>query len=581
MRGRNPSNHQKVFFVSCLVIASIAVFVFRYDAFGDLEPRSDQAFFSWWVQGLYQADHILPDVEAGESWLGALQRDDGGFLHRLLRPIYGRAFSIFTLVPLGLRYAMTWVLGPTYGAQVVMSLIAGSAIVLMLGLFPICARGRQPNRNTRSDDVSFGAVALLLGAATAYFHIYSPWGVHNFGVLFLMIAAALGSRVLSASTDKLGSGCIVVAFACGLAYFAHWTNVFLLPAAMVFSIFAMPGLGLRKRLSIIIGFGAFSAVLAIPFLISAYFEDSRNLAPYMFTLRGFSESGHGWHAYELLLNAIGRAANWLEKGSQLFSAPGLALGVLGLAAWAQRERVTLPLFIILTHFAVWSLIPLFGAPYFRTFLYATPFLVLGIAYLSVNAGQVIWAALRRKRFEVGAFAAVAVLGMLATHIFIQIPVLFSTQEIKNRNPHVWEFYFSGQGALKPAMAEIDNILPERAVIVTWGYGVQYLLKNYEVDGPNRTVAPTLLTLIPRFENGTLSAEIERRRLFVPTNVPMFTLIDHGADRVDRESVRRGIENVFGSKGFGILINATLVPVGRWQPGSIWPHDVALYRVEID
>lgn len=581
MRGTSPWILGKVLYFSCLVFVTIGVFVFRFNAFGDMEPRSDQAFFSWWIQGLYQADHFLPDVGAGESWLNALQRDDGGFLHRLLRIVYSRALSVFNLVMVASRYALTWVLGTTYAAQVVMSLIASASIVLMIGLFPVRARERQPDQKILSDGIAIGITALLLGAVTAYLHIYSPWGGHNFSVLFLVIAVAFGTRVLAAPEDQPRSAWGIAAISYVLAYFAHWANLFLLPAATVLSIIAMPGLALRKRLLISVGFIAFSAALAIPFLIAVFVEESHNLTPNLHSVRGLIGAAFDSGSGELLQHITQRAADWLEKGSQLFSAPGLALGVLGLVVWARRERFLLPLFIVITHFSAWCAMPLFAGTYFRTFFYLTPFLVLGIAYLSVKAGLVIREALKNRTFSIKALAGLAVLGTVTAHVYVQVPILASTEEIRKRVPEVWEIYFAGQGTLKPAMAEVDSILPKDAVVVTWGYGVQFLLRNYEIEGSGRTVAPTLHTMIPRYEDGTLPDHIIRRHLSVPADVPMFALIDHAMDQVDRESVRQGIEDVFGPKGFGIIRKAALEPVGRWRLESSWPGDVALYRVKTD
>ena len=582
MRCKEPSASRMGLLISFVVVVSIAVFAFRFHAFGDMEPRSDQAFFSWWVQGLYEADHFFPDVENGESWLSALERDEDGFLHRLLRVVYSRAISVFIFVTLAVRYAATWVLGPSYGAQVAMCVLASAATVLMLGLFPVLARGRQSDQNTQSRDIGFGIAALLLGATTAYPHIFSSWGVHNFSVLFLLVASAIGTRILAAPTDQSRSIWRIAAITYGLAYFSHQTNVFLLPAATVLSIVALPGLESRKRFLLASWFVAFSAVLAVPFLIATIIEESRNLASESMTVRTFIDMNFISATGEQWPKLARRATNWLAKGGELFSAPGLALGVLGLAAWARTERVTLPLFVVTTHFLVWCALPIFGEVYLRTYLYVMPFLVLGIAYLSVIAGQAIWASLRSKKYRVGiVFSSMAIIGVLTAHVYTQVPILASTQDIRHRIPASWDWYFSGQGTLKPVMAEIGTILPERAVVVTWAYGMQFLLRIYQIEGSGRTVAPTLVRLVPHFEDGTLLDHIKRRHLSVPADVPMFALVDHGAENVDQETVQRGIENVFGPKGFGIITKAALEPVGRWRLESSWPRDVALYRVLTD
>ena len=55
------SNERRIYVAIALALF-VGIFTYRVVLFSDLEPRSDQAFFSWWVQGLVQADQVLSQI---------------------------------------------------------------------------------------------------------------------------------------------------------------------------------------------------------------------------------------------------------------------------------------------------------------------------------------------------------------------------------------------------------------------------------------------------------------------------------------------------------------------------------------
>ena len=177
-------------------------------------------------------------------------------------------------------------------------------------------------------------------------------------------------------------------------------------------------------------------------------------------------------------------------------------------------------------------------------------------------------------------AGVVILAVGAHHFWLQASKIGQSDIMQQQIPEFWELYYKGQGELRPMAKELDQILPESAVVFTWGYGLQFFLRNYGIENAGRKIMPSLLTFISRIDKGNLSHLIKRRGLSIQTDAPIYVLIDHYADRVDRESIRIRIANVLGPIGFRLAKNATLEQQERWQLNSYWPRDVVVYRVGI-
>ncbi|HER26030.1 MAG TPA: hypothetical protein ENI69_02865 [Rhodospirillales bacterium] len=585
-RMKSGARERRIYFAIILVLFA-GIFAYRVFLFSDIEPRSDQAFFSWWVQGLAQADHALPTVGPGESYLVALERDDESFLHRLLRPIYGKSITIFTSVPLALRLTAAWVFGDGYGVQVVSSILAGSLIILAVGLFPVWTfrfhlreRGRgQTNRDMNSTAL----LAAIFTAGASYLHYFSPWGNHNFGVLFLIIAAGATERAIhSFESEQEGSRKVILLAALlqFTALYAHWTNVFLVPAAtyiaLVFS--AVPA---RRKIAIGGFYLAALLIAALPFFSFAINDLSRPdnpLGTTVWTLIGIAFD-HG--LIEFVRGMGARAFQWFENISAVFSVPGVILGLIGVTLLALRRRIFFPLALSIAHFLISITMALFIGAHFRTDLYVIPFLALGIAYIVALGFFAIRDFSRNWKGLARAALGALIIALATQHLWRQVNRTGPAGLIERENPEFWAAYFQGQGEIGPMAGEIDKILPERAVILTWGYGMQFFLRNYGIERSGRKIEPTLLTLLPRFNNGALAGLIKRRGLSIAAGVPIFSLVDLGADQTDRETVRRGIENILGPAGFDLAAKVTLEPRGRWRLSSSWPRDVALYRVVLE
>jgi hypothetical protein len=258
----------------------------------------------------------------------------------------------------------------------------------------------------------------------------------------------------------------------------------------------------------------------------------------------------------------------------------VAFGLLGTFVLAIRQRIYFPLSLCATHFLITILLPIFIGAHFRTDLYIIPFLNMGLAYIVVLSLLEVLNFKGSRRISVMAIAGVVIITLTSHYLWQQASKIGPSDIMRHQYPEFWEEYYKGQGELRQVAKEIDQILPESAVVFTWGYGMQFFLRNYGVIDVRKKSMPPIFTLISRFDNGTLSQLIKKRDLSVETGFSIYILVDHVKDRVDMETLEIGIVNVFGPLGFRKAKNASLNLQKRWQLNSFWPSDVAVYRVDL-
>jgi hypothetical protein len=579
----SPKNNERRIYVMIALVFCVGLFAYRVALFLDIEPRSDQAFFSWWVQGLAQADHILPTSRAGESFLAALERDDGSFLHRLLRPIHGKSITIFTSVPLTLRLMAAWVFGDGIEVQTISGIFTGTMIILAIGLLGVWSLKIRPgNLSSRSID-GIAILVVILTGGTYYLHYYSPLGNHNFGVLFLTLAMGATQQAISALEDnqKDNFRLIVIAiFLQFLALYSHWTNIFLLPAStLLVGLFS--SISPRRKIIITWYYFTFLLMIAAPFLLFAIND------------LGHAGNPRNHTVWDLLLIAFDsvvvdyvkvwgeRALRWFDNLSSILSSFGVAFGLLGTFVLAIRQRIYFPLSLCATHFLMAILLPIFMGAHFRTDLYIIPFLNMGLAYIVVLSLSEVLNFKRSRRISVMAIVGVVIITLTSHHLWQQASKIGPSDIMRHQNPEFWEAYYKGQGELRQMAKEIDQILPESAVVFTWGYGMQFFIRNYGVVDVRRKIMPSLLTLISRFDNDTLSQLIKRRDISIQAGTPIYVLTDHHLDNVDPVTLRRGVANTLGPEGFDLMKKVQLVRKLERNFVSSWPRNIVLYRVSTD
>ena len=476
-----PFFHRRAIFFIALSAAGLFT-VFRALVFGDMEPRSDQAFFAAWVQDLGGAEHFLPQPQRGESWFSAFLNDTHSYLNRLLRPIYNKPTSVFTLGSLAIMRITAWPFGDAYQIQVLVGIAFSGLTVFVLALAPKWAIGGSSPHKT-IDFQSSGIIFALFGACFAggaySLHIFSPFGIHNVGVAGLIVAVAVSAnripQILSGGPDAIERrDWVWLGLAHLFAIYGHWTNIFILPPAVVLVIMCHhEELGARLRWAVLYSLFVAGVIAPIyPIIIVEFFRPEFSREHSLGTL---AVAGYNNGISEFFLMVLVRAGEWIERGATLFSLPGLAMGVVGLILMARRQTLYLPLAIAIVHFGVSILMPTFAGAYLRTNQYLMPFLVLGAAYLGwylFNVSQ------GRHNKHLIRYVGLVVVAISATwHFFTQTQVLTDVRLLAERSPAAWDMYYQGQRQLRPVISDIQTLMPREAILISWGYGPQFLYTN--------------------------------------------------------------------------------------------------------
>lgn len=577
-------------FLTGIFVFSVFVFMWRHFLFGDAEPRSDQAFFTWWVLGMEASDHLVPQIEPGERLIDALARDETGFLTQFFRPMYNSPTELLKAFSILILYGAAEIFGATHAVQVFMSLLASGLLVFVMGLFYYGCRLPDDREEKYKFDLSAGFVALVLSAFSLHLHAFSSLGPHNFGLLFLVIAVIFSIRLLrELASDKWGSlrwrPLVVFGLTHLLALYTYKINVFLLPPATVLTIVLCSGFSFRRKATYLACYFLFIAALVSPLTPFFVLDSSKQaFAKEAFTLSAVLGPLFSGGFDAVFSPVVPRIAEWFRVADELFSIPAAIAGLWGLGLMAWRSKIIAPLGIVVSHFAAWCFVPYFADLSLRTYLYVLPFLILGGAYLLVTS------VISMRQCAVGlnqtyisrAVTSLLAGGLLLLHLATQVPGVISNEKMAESVPRIWENYFAGQGEFRPMIRQIEQRLPENAVLMTWGYGLQFLVRSLKDNSTDIFMPPAIHALMLRDQNGRLlKSHLDRRHLSIPSGATVYLLIDAVADATDRKTIFDGTETVLGPRGFAISNTVGFNEIGHWRLTSAWPVDVILYSLELD
>ena len=562
-----------------LGIAGIAagVFLWRFGTLSDIEPRIDQASVARWVRDLRRVDHVLPPHDPAQSFRSAIERDNTGFLNQYVIRIYNKPWLGFNSFPVAAVYLLSFATDDSYRAQVGISILASIAVLIVLACFPIGFPTDAADATAqKSTDSSVRLGAMILAGTTAYLHFFSPWGVHNFGILALIAAAALISATNRSGSSLQGDfhwkAILAAAFATSIALYSHWTNLFLLlPAGVVYMLFFGPP-SWRRRLLRTIAYLALVAVLTAPVLLFFLVLKSP-LAESDTAYSGFGQFG----VFDYLTAAGARGIGWLLTGSQMFSPPGVLTSILGLVFLAKKRRVVFPLLVVLTHWVATTLVPGFGAygsdTSLRTFPYVLPFFCLGTAYFLVAgirgefADMIKW----RASWAIPLVAAILVFA----HMSAQVAAFVASGDGASRVPMTWKMYRQGQGTLRQVVKGIDSQLPPDATLLAWTYPLQDLYVTLSARNPGRPSLPPLESQIRRLNAGTFPDYFKRRRLALPCDGAVFMF---SPAEIPPHEIEKAFSDILHAASPN-CVDRQAVRISSWQTGVEVYGDVVLYALE--
>jgi hypothetical protein len=573
---------KKSIYISLISILCLTFFVFRLYSLDMSEPRTDQATFARWLQDLVGADHVLPHRLAEESWRSSLEGDQRSVVHNLMIRIYNTPHISFNLVPLTIFYFISLFTGDSYRAQVGMSIFASICVLLVLGLLPYwITKPHDKRQPVLLGDAVAGAVALLIAGTTLYLHLYSAWGVHNLGVLFLLAAVAV--TILSLDSNNESSTGLVklrllpIVIASVLAVYAHWTNVFVLLPANVVAFISNTNLSRTQRVRLSVRYITIIGLFISP-VILLMFAVRPNPSSSGVVYAAFEDKG----IYGFLADTISRAGKWFAAGAMLFSAAGVVVGLAGLVLLAWIRKVGMPLWVVTIHFLVWCIIPGFtwnGSPtWLRTFLYVLPFFCLGAGYCLALplCGEFPFSSKTPSGMALKWKALLIPATLLILHLTTQFPGFVEQRKVEARIPEFSLFYLKGQGNLRPLVNEINGMLPNSSTLLVWDSSLQNVYACFKDKAKTQVLFPPALKDIwVHYKDGSFEAYVRRRRITIDHKHPVFLVADK---LTSQEELQHAVSDVFGPEGLNVADSMRLSVMETWETGVYDYGDVTLYAV---
>lgn len=571
---------RRVLPILCLVALAASVFLVRAARFGDLEPRIDQAHCSRWLQDVRRADHVWPRAEAQQGFRAALEEDRGSALHHLVRRLFNQGIRVFNLVSFATLWLASFLLGDSYRAHTIVSILASCGAIVLVGLCPFWCRSVRARSGSGPTDVPFGLMAAVLCATSFYLHLFSPWGWHNLGAFYALLAVVVTSRAIAASThaSSLFSVVAPLTAAGAVAIHAHYTVLFFLPPATTAALLLAAGLPWRARLRRAACYVLAMGLVILPGVFVTLGLSSEHAAAYAIS----PDSG----AYPM--GALVRAGGWFTSTARLFSAPGLVAALAGVIWLGCRRKVWMPVAFVACHFAVWALLPGFSGTaasptWLRTEIYVLPILGVGAAYaLATSVKRALpplrtLASVRHELWLSRVVTAVLTVGLVTAHLLVQIPCLLDERRAAARVPEFHQAYLEGQGSLRPLVREIGRSLTEPSALMTWDYSLQDLFECLAERGEDRgaTILPPLEVMRERGREKSLEVYLQRRRVRLDRRAAVFILAGLGRPR---EDVGHAAHEVLGPEGLGWGPSVDLSEMMHWETGCNAYGRVSLYRV---
>jgi len=435
-----------------LLAIAAGAFVLRFGLFRSTEPRGDASYWAIVLRDMVSADRLLPAGSGGVGVLRALEsarEGDTSWLYAVGRPVHASPIWLFTEVPLLFQSLLLAIFRYSYEHVAALSILG--SVLAIFALSVLAARCSEAPR--------FAAVAAaLIYTGSAYAMLYSPWGVHNWGVFALIAAVAIATPLLANPagwTEKSKLRLLILASVTLFAAYSHFTNPVIMAIAMPMALGFLPGVTIRRKAALVLYFGLVVCLGLAPVGILTLALHK------LWTSFGvFANTGNSpWH---YVAGIPQRGGQWFEFGAALFSLPGLAVGVTGLAAMAFATRFRLPACVTAAHFLCYCLVPGFiwngSHTYLRTYNYAIPFLALGIAWLlayTIRAGF---------RAPGARFLRIMVIALVTWHMAVQIPWGGYRAWAEKRAPDFVEIYLAGQGRLSPIVSGIEQITKDERLI---------------------------------------------------------------------------------------------------------------------
>ena len=475
---------KKFFFV--IFFFTLILFVSRSILYFEIEPTGDFSFFIWWIDGILNSDHILPLKQNNYNFIDSIKIDKFSLTHAILLPIYSSITNLFTVISLAYFSLGNIFFEKIVSANIVLSVLANSLSIFIVSAYFYLIRNEFFNLKKI---IILGFLYISLISISSFFSSFSTQGPHNLGILFLYLSLFFFKKYFYNLNNKKSlkkSRSIFLLFVF-LAFYSMYTNIFLIPTLMFFSIFFFSNLNMKEKIFEILKLFFFTFIILMPGVIAliiteydgqtadknqgffawsrwAFKLDQENISDVFTTYAKFNF---------VLIYIFNNIKYWLYYNIDILGKYNFLIALAGIILFKIKYKDSLILSLLISHLFISSIMWGFNEAASRTYAYLIPLLYFGITIFCFEL-YILFQKIKIKYFKF--FLTLFSLIIIFTY---QIKLNFS----KFLDPSIVNANWSGiykkdnKKVWKNLSDYVVSEINEKAIIVTQTSVLKYQLKN--------------------------------------------------------------------------------------------------------
>ena len=463
-----------IIFALCLI-----AFVIKINQLAFVEAGQDQTSYIFWLQSIFNSKNFFPTILEKFNFFSSLMIDENSFLNSVLKTIYNSPTNIFTIVSLLWFGLGSLILSASVQNQIILSIFANSLCLYFFSSY-LFYFVKEKKKNNQILLISILIFYFL--SSSSFIHGFSTHGTHNVGVLFLILATIfLEKYIQKVESNKLNLKTkLQLIFFQSLAFYAMYTNIFLIPTAFVISIFFI-NLNIKKKISEIFNYLFLTTITIIPSLVLLIirfrtFETASDQSfiywgKFVFNLNNNIE-------INFLINFYDNFIRWYSFNTLIFGKLIFILSFLGLFLAVKKFKFYFLFSISISHLIISILMAGFTYAQYRTAAYLIPFNAFGLGFLIYYSIEFIFKIKSNKKFIFP-----YILLLVTSLIFISKDLIRNYQEILK--PELiqadWSRKYSKDSVdyWKKILKKIEQNIPKESVVITSNNSQRIILSSHD------------------------------------------------------------------------------------------------------
>jgi hypothetical protein len=371
-------------------------------------------------------------------------------------------------------------------ANIVLSVLANSLSIFIVSAYFYLMRNEFFNLKKI---IILGFLYISLISISSFFSSFSTQGPHNLGILFLYLSLFFFKKYFYNLNNKKSlkkSRSIFLLFVF-LAFYSMYTNIFLIPTLMFFSIFFFSNLNMKEKIFEILKLFFFTFIILMPGVIAliiteydgqatdknqgffawsrwAFKLDQENISDVFTTYAKFNF---------VLIYIFNNIKYWLYYNIDILGKYNFLIALAGIILFKIKYKDSLILSLLISHLFISSIMWGFNEAASRTYAYLIPLLYFGITIFCFEL-YILFQKIKIKYFKF--FLTLFSLIIIFTY---QIKLNFS----KFLDPSIVNASWSGiykkdnKKVWKNLSDYVVSEINEKAIIVTQTSVLKYQLKN--------------------------------------------------------------------------------------------------------